>query len=1013
MYTLKSILVLFLSFFGSCIYAKTDAPIEIEKAPAWVVEKVSNVANDIPVDDIDNGVYYLLADKQIKVDEGKKIVYYSHFAELVINQEGLEEVSQINLDYDPSYQKIILNSLFIRRGDQRIDKIKTAKISLFQRESGLEEQLYDGHLTANIIVDDVRVGDIIEYSYTRIGANPIYKGVLNYDRYVQWNIPVHYQNIRILWGKSNLLHSKKLNTDVVINERKLGRFKEYSLELKDTVPLYINSEVPKWFQPYGIVYFYETQEWSEVAAWAASHYDNVVDGRKEVGQIAKTIKENAGTPEEKVSAALDYVQSNIRYFGIEMGSNSHLPSPPQETLKRRYGDCKDKAVLFISILNALGIKAYPALVNTEIQRHIAELPPLMNTFDHVIVKVVLDNKTYWLDPTRSHQVGALEHIYQPDYGYALVIDTKTDSLVSMKNSAHISRKTINDEFDLTKGIGQDVIFKSSTEYYGYSAEKNRYDMASKGVTSIQKQYLDFYSAYYSGIEALMTFETDDNEKRGIITQKEKYLIKDFWTKNDEEEEFTGYFYINSFVSELSKPDQLNRNSPFVLSHPVEIEHTIKVRFATADWAFSDQETLLDNKYFTLSSETKYDKASHMLMLHYTYESKTDHVPADDLESFLTERSKALDLLEYGIVKSFSGQTANTSDTNRTIEELLTAFMPLLFTAFILLLYLGGLLYILISWRMDAKKQPAFPDAHFYPVSLTKLIVLSIVSFGIYTCYWFYKNYFYQKQKDGSTIMPVARGLFYIFWYYPLYQTLCDDSAKRYQENRVLIKPLAVLFAILFLLVGVLGSQDKFVAATNMAFALFLIPLANYINFINSEHSEAYVYNSRWRFRHTLLVLLSLPLLLLITASETNFIPSDKVVKGDELMAYDIQYMHRKGIFPPDEEPLYFYSDAFFMIRDDGNGFTDNYVFSYWRDNGELNVKKERFSNIKKIDVEYSDEIGENTIVNIIRNDNSSFLLYASSTDALDKVFVNQLRHQWNSVNTAKMDLPLEENKHRQ
>ena len=163
-------------------------------------------------------------------------------------------------------------------------------------------------------------------------------------------------------------------------------------------------------------------------------------------------------------------------------------------------------------------------------------------------------------------------------------------------------------------------------------------------------------------------------------------------------------------------------------------------------------------------------------------------------------------------------------------------------------------------------------------------------------------------------------------------------------------------------------------------------------------------NQRGGHDNITVVLLSVPLFALMTAGEANLIPSDKVVKGDELMAYDIQYMHRKGIFPAEEEPLYFYSDALFMIRDDGNGFTDHYVFSYWKDEGRLNVEKEQFGNISKIDVKYSDGTGENTIVNIVRNDGSNFVLYVSSVDGLDKVFVRQLQRRWDTVKAAKEGL---------
>ena len=41
------------------------------------------------------------------------------------------------------------------------------------------------------------------------------------------------------------------------------------------------------------------------------------------------------------------------------------PSAPDAVYARRWGDCKEKALLMVTMLRALGIEASPALVNTE------------------------------------------------------------------------------------------------------------------------------------------------------------------------------------------------------------------------------------------------------------------------------------------------------------------------------------------------------------------------------------------------------------------------------------------------------------------------------------------------------------------------------------------------------------------------------------------------------------------------------------------------------------------------
>jgi len=120
----------------------------------------------------------------------------------------------------------------------------------------------------------------------------------------------------------------------------------------------------------------------------------------------------------QIVAALKYAQENIRYVGLEMGSNSHLPTAPEETLKLKYGDCKDKASLLIAILAALEIEAFPALVDTEYTKLLKDRPPAANLFNHVIVSLNYQGKQMWLDPTLINQTGSLTNLYQADYGYA-------------------------------------------------------------------------------------------------------------------------------------------------------------------------------------------------------------------------------------------------------------------------------------------------------------------------------------------------------------------------------------------------------------------------------------------------------------------------------------------------------------------------------------------------------------------------------------------------------------------
>jgi hypothetical protein len=60
---------------------------------------------------------------------------------------------------------------------------------------------------------------------------------------------------------------------------------------------------------------------------------------------------------DRIAKVADFMQQKIRYVGIEIGIGNLQPHSAEDVFKNRYGDCKDKATLMISMLDALGIRA--------------------------------------------------------------------------------------------------------------------------------------------------------------------------------------------------------------------------------------------------------------------------------------------------------------------------------------------------------------------------------------------------------------------------------------------------------------------------------------------------------------------------------------------------------------------------------------------------------------------------------------------------------------------------------
>ncbi len=75
---------------------------------------------------------------------------------------------------------------------------------------------------------------------------------------------------------------------------------------------------------------------------------------------AQTQQLIAGAPDfyTKLTRITEYIQKNIRYFIVLRGIGGMQAHPAAEIFRNRYGDCKDKTTLLISMLQVAGIHAY-------------------------------------------------------------------------------------------------------------------------------------------------------------------------------------------------------------------------------------------------------------------------------------------------------------------------------------------------------------------------------------------------------------------------------------------------------------------------------------------------------------------------------------------------------------------------------------------------------------------------------------------------------------------------------
>lgn len=304
--------------------AAADIPtIERVPAPAWVAPCPVDLASPIPQGQGNSSIHSLLFDEQVHAGEN---IQYRHIATRILSESGVQEEGRVTLGFDPAYEVLALHKLVVHRDGKAFDRFPQQEIKVLQREQGLDRHLYDGRLSAVMLLEDIRVGDTIEYAYSTRGANPIFDGLFMDGFSLRWSVPLNKFRYRLLWPGNRKLSFQSRGEKLEPTVTDEGALKVYTWERSDIPPVISDGDLPTWFDPYGMVQLSEFPTWRDVAQWANRLYvvsDNLPDDlRQQLEVISKQPEKKA-----QVVAALRFVQNNIRYLGMETGVHGYKPYP--------------------------------------------------------------------------------------------------------------------------------------------------------------------------------------------------------------------------------------------------------------------------------------------------------------------------------------------------------------------------------------------------------------------------------------------------------------------------------------------------------------------------------------------------------------------------------------------------------------------------------------------------------------------------------------------------------------
>jgi len=165
---------------------------------------------------------------------------------------------------------------------------------------------------------------------------------------------------------------------------------------------------------------------------------------------------------------------------------------------------------------------------------------------------------------------------------------------------------------------------------------------------------------------------------------------------------------------------------------------------------------------------------------------------------------------------------------------------------------------------------------FLRVPITRLVLLSILSCGIYEAYWIYEHWAHIKRRDGLKISPFWRGTLCVFFCLSLFKRIHSDAELRsVQEPQFAPGPLAAgWIATIIISNGIDLASGPIAIVTSLLVPsyLFLVPVQNFINSATHKREPAQPYH-RWSIGHVMCLVLGLAMWGFTFASlSLDFVP---------------------------------------------------------------------------------------------------------------------------------------------
>ena len=318
-----------------------------------------------------------------------------------IMNKGGHGLSEVRIFYNSAYETLSVESAKTIKANGEIDELKSEAILDVK---AVESLMYTESRYKQFSMPSIEDGCVLDYTTVKTGKNlHLSKDFWN-TFIIEKGIPQN--EIRIIFSipkTSKIAHkfSKENPVFKISRDESEDKYsKTYTFFIKDIPPLVPEPNSPAIQELATRLIVTSIPSWDVIWKWYKTLSDSARESDDKIKALVEELVKDKNSDVEKAKAIYDWISKSIRYVGLELGKHGYQPHKATSIFENKYGDCKDKATLLLSMLDAAGIKGGSiVLIPTNIMAQVDTTMPTLDQFNHAIATITINGVRYWLDTT--------------------------------------------------------------------------------------------------------------------------------------------------------------------------------------------------------------------------------------------------------------------------------------------------------------------------------------------------------------------------------------------------------------------------------------------------------------------------------------------------------------------------------------------------------------------------------------------------------------------------------------